>query len=372
MFFMLLFVVILFGAVFGWKAIKTHIRNKEVAAHMNPTMTVSAMVAKSSVWSPDIDVVGSTRTVKGVNVTTEQGGLVEHIYFTPGMFIKKGTLMVQLDIRPDVAKLHALEADAKVADITYRRNQKQYRIGAISQETLAQDEGNYERTKADVVEQKAVIAKKTIRAPFNGKLGISLINPGQYLNPGDAIATLQTLNPIYVDFFLPQQNSFDVKIGQTVDVKVDAHPKITFSGPITTINPIVGAETRNIEVEATLKNPKYWLLPGMFVDVTVKSRLHPSFTTLPQMAVAFNPYGDIVYTLTDTGKKEKGKKVYKADQNFVTIGKTRGDQVQITKGIKAGQLIVTAGQMKLKNGSLVFINDAVKTADNPNPTPPEQ
>ncbi len=202
---------ILFGAIFGWKAFYSHKRSEVAKERIaNHLAAVSAMQAKESTWQPSLSSVGSTRTYKGIYVTTELGGMITRIDFKPGAVVQKGQLLAQLDIAPDVAKLHALEADARFAKVTYRRNLKQYRIGAVSKQTLTGDEAKYQSTKANVAQEQAIIAKKTIRAPFSGRLGIALVYPGQYINPGDKVVNLETLSPIYVDFYLPQQDLTEV------------------------------------------------------------------------------------------------------------------------------------------------------------------
>ena len=193
------------------------------------------MSVPTSPWTPLIKATGSLRTTQGVDVTTEAAGMVRDIYFTPGGFVQKGALLVKLDLDPAVAELHSLEAKAAFAEITFKRNQKQFVVGAVSQETLDGDEANFKSFVAQVEEQKATIALKTIRAPFAGRLGISAINLGQYINPGEKIVALQSLDPIYVDFNLPQQAFPRMVVGQAVNVVVDAYEKETFTGKITTI-----------------------------------------------------------------------------------------------------------------------------------------
>ena len=323
MFFMLLFVAILFGGIFGYKYIKGREQKAQEKAAEVVVSTVSAMSVTEEEWQSRLKVTGSLRTVKGVRVTTELGGMIRDIYFKPGSYVTKGELLVRLDIDPDVAKLHELTANAAIATITFHRNQKQYEIGAVSKETLDIDEANYKATAALVSEQEGTIAKKVIRAPFSGRLGVSEVNPGQFLNPGDAIVTLETIDPIYADFYLPQQDLPHLVAGKDVSVTMDAYPKKIFEGIITTINPIVDRSIRNIKVEATLPNVKRELLPGMFVSVSIKTGEPQQRVTLPQMAISFNPYGSIVYVLTKTNKTHEGKAVWKAGQKFVKVGETR-------------------------------------------------
>ncbi|MCX7126322.1 MAG: efflux RND transporter periplasmic adaptor subunit [Gammaproteobacteria bacterium] len=365
---MLVCLIVFFGALLAFKLFIHHEQKKFAVQFENPIVTISAMQAVNSQWSGSLSVVGSTRTVKGVNVTTELSGMIVEIDFTPGANVKKGDVLVRLDIAPDVAKLHALEAQATLDKITYDRDKKQYSFGAVSKEQLDTDYANMQSTAANVEEQKATIDKKIIRAPFTGKLGISQVNPGQFIDSGASVVTLQTLDPIYVDFYLPQQEIPDVSVGQTVQVTTDRLPGKIFTGKITTINPIVETDVRNVEVEATLPNPQEILLPGMFTNVGLTVGENKTYITLPVMAVTFNPYGAVVYILKKTTQLHNGKAVWKAEQQFVDAGEARGDQISILKGIKVGDMVVTSGQLKLKNGSLVVIDNSIAPSDNPNPT----
>lgn len=364
---MIIYVVIFFAIIFGIKIIMG-LYEKMVAYYRlkHRVVTISATEAQQSSWQPSISAVGSSRTYQGVNVTTELGGMVVGIHFKPGQYVKKGDLLVQLDISTDVAQLHALQAQAAFAKITYERNLQQYKIGAISQETLAGDEAQYKATAADVVEQEATIAQKTIHAPFSGKLGVSLVNLGQYIRPGDAVVNLQTLNPIWVDFYLPQQDLPEVTLGKPVTVTVDTYSGQKFTGKITTINPMVDTDVRNFEVEATLPNPAQKILPGMFVNVTLDTGTAQSHVTLPQTAISFNPYGDVAFILKKTGQTINKQPVWQANQSFVTVGETRGDQIAVLKGLQAGDMVVTSGQLKLTNGDMVIIDNSLAPSSDDN------
>lgn len=364
---MLIGVGILFGAIFTYKWYVNTVVKKLEAENKNPIVTISSTTAATTQWRAEIKVIGSSRTVKGVNVTPELAGMITKLNFTPGSTVSKGKLLVQLDISTDVAKLHQLQADAKIADITYHRDLRQYKVGGVSKETVDQDEAQFKSTAAQVAEQQALIEKKTVRAPFSGRMGVRLVNLGQYLNPGDNIASLETLQPIYIDFYVPQEQIPRLKLGQNVEIKVDAYSKEKFEAPITTINPLVDSSVRNIYVEATLKNTQEKVLPGMYIYITLKTGQPKSYITLPQTAVTFNPYGSLVYILTKTNKKFKNKTVWKARQQFVTTGQMRGDQVSILKGVKANDVVVSSGQLKVKNGSYVVINNTLQPADSPDP-----
>lgn len=373
--FMLIGLGILFGGIFLFhmgKSVMMYFFMKNMQA---PPVAVSATQAHYTDWQTQIKATASIRAVLGVNVTTELAGMVREIYFKPGSYVKKDTSLVQLNADPEIAQLHALEAAAALAKITYNRNKAQLAVHAVSQQTVDNDEANYKRTIAQVEEEQAIIAKKNIRAAFSGRLGICQINPGQYLNPGDTVTSLQTLDPIYADFNLPQQDLTQLKVGQTVQLTTDTFPNETFTGTLTTINPAVDKNTRNVEVEATIPNKKLKLNPGMFGFVTVIVGDPKRYLTVPEAAVSFNPYGEIVYVLSpiEKTKKERKKKdskqYYIAKQTFVTTGDIRGDQIAVSKGIKENDLVVTSGQLKLKNGSRVYINNTTLPTNDPNPQP---
>lgn len=365
---MLLVVGILFGAIFLWKGIKSLMIKHYFATHQNPAVTVSTGKAVLTSWSSKMTAVGSSRAIVGVNVTAQLGGMIQKIYFTPGSLVEKDTVLVQQNADPNIAQLHALEANAELAKITYDRDFAQYKIHAVSKQQVDQDLQNWKSLQAQVAQQAAIVAQLTIVAPFSGRLGISQVNPGQYLNPGDTVVTLQQLDPIYVDFYLPQQALAQLKVGQVVSVKTDTFPNKNFNGKITTIQPLVDTNTRNVQVEATVDNKNMFLTPGMYTTVEVDTGAPRKFITLPESAVTFNPYGDIVYIVKDSKEKgDDGKPGHTVEQVFVTVGETRGDQIAILKGLTDGQIVVTSGQLKLRNGSRILINNTVQPANNPNP-----
>jgi membrane fusion protein (multidrug efflux system) len=381
-----------------------------------PKATVSTVKAASDDWTAELSAVGSLRAVRGVNLSTEVSGLVRSINFTSGDEVKAGATLMRLVDDADLASQRSLEATANLAKITYMRDLKQLEGEAISQSQVDTDLGNLQSALANVSQQAALVAKKTIKAPFDGRLGISTVNPGQYINPGDTIVTLQQLDPIYADFSLPQQALAQLKVGQTVNAVSDSFPGLQFSGTISAISPLVDTNTRNVSVQATLKNPDRKLLPGMFASVKVVSGTPQKFITLPQTAVTYNPYGETVYLVVprgqetaddpnkplelrqnealnkadaeqkarDSGKaaavaaapaeapKQDGPQPLVARQVFIETGATRGDQVAVVKGLKEGDEVVTSGQLKLKNGMLVIVNNSVMPSDDPNPKPLDQ
>jgi membrane fusion protein (multidrug efflux system) len=314
--------------------------------------------------------------VRGVDVTTEVAGLVRSINFKSGDEVKAGQVLAQLNADSDIAQLHSLEAAAELASTVYERDKAQLAAEVISKAQVDTDAGDLKSKRAQVAQQQAVVEKKTLRAPFAGKLGISIVNPGQYLNPADKLVTLQTIDPIFVDFYLPQQQLPQVAIGQTVTLTTDTYKGIPFTGKINAINPKIDTNTRNVQVEATIPNSKRQLLPGMFANVRVNSGEENRYITLPQTAITFNPYGDTVFVVKPSDKKEdkdeKGNARLLAQQVFVTTGPTRGDQVAILKGIEPGTEVVTSGQVKLKSGTPLIVDNKVQPSNSPNPKPQEQ
>lgn len=337
-------------------------------AAANPT-TVSAMKVNYSAWQPELKAYGSLRAIRGVDVTTEVAGMVQTINFHPGTYVRQGDLLVQLNIAPDLALLNSLQTLAELAKITYIRDKSQFAVHGISKATLDFDLADMKSKQAKVAEQKALIAKKTIRAPFSGYLGISTINPGSFVNPGDKIVTLQELNPLYLDFAVPQQVLPKLEVGQSAKVTVDTFVNQLFSAKVSTINPKIENDTRNVTVEAIVVNSKLQLKPGMFASIKVATGKPQQFLVLPQTAIVFNPYGQIVFVVKENEKikNQDGKPALTVAQTFVTTGETRGDQIQILKGLKPGDTVVTSGQIKLKNGSLVTIDNTVVPENSPTP-----
>ena len=369
---MLAVVGLLFGGIFGYQAFKAHMLEKSLAGMQMPPVTVTAMKAELHDWQPQLKAVGSLRAVRGVDVTSEISGLVRTLHFKSGDDVKAGNVLVQLNADADIAQLHALEAAAELAGTVYTRDRKQFDVQAISQATLDADIADLRSKRAQVAQQVALVDKKTIRAPFAGRLGISTVNPGQYINPGDKIVTLQSLDSIYCDFLLPQQELSRISLRQKVIVTSDTYPGRKFDGRITAINPQVDAATRNFQAEATLANPKHELLPGMYASVEVQAGSVERHLTLPQTAVTYNAYGDTVFIVEESGKGADGKPLLTVRQTFVTVGGTRGDQVAILKGIKEGDMVVTSGQIKLKNGSPIIINNQVQPANEAAPQPVDE
>jgi len=366
---MLIAVVVILGAVFGFKLfVKGKI--KEVMASMsNPPQTISTIKATSEPWQRQLEAVGSLRAMRGVDISNELAGMVDEIHFSSGDDVKGGTLLLTLRAADDIAKLHTLQANARLAKINYDRDVKQLAVQAVSQAVVDSDSANLASDEAQVAEQQAVVDKKFIKAPFSGHLGIRNVDQGQYLNSGTAIVTLQQLDTLYLDFYLPQQSISDLKVGETISAKNDAYPGRDFKGVIAAVNPRVDVATRNIQIRAELENADHKLLPGMFATADIKVGSSTDFVTLPQTAITYNSFGDTVFLVQQGEKDEKGKPKLTVTQSFIKTGETRGDQVEILSGVKAGDVVVTSGQIKLHNGSPVIINNTVLPTNDPNPKP---
>ncbi len=384
--------VLVIGAVKGFGVYKMI---QGFAAQGTPKYTVSTTKASYQDWQPKLTAVGSVRAERGADLSAEVAGIVETIQFNSGDEVKAGQLLLQLRSADEVAHLESLKATAALAETTYRRDQAQFAAQAISQAALDSDAANLRSTKAQVAEQQALVDKKFVRAPFAGHLGVRAVDLGQYLSPGTKIVTLQQLDLVYIDFFLPQQEVSQVIVGQNVQASSDAYPNQRFAGGIAAIDPLVDINTRNVQVRAALKNPEHRLLPGMSASVDIEIGKPQRYITLPQTAVSYNPYGATVFIIAPqstvapkdagTSKPATGQTARQqsrssgndshnlvATQVFVTTGTTRGDQVAILKGVTEGDEVVTSGQIKLKNGALVTINNNVQPASDPNPAPREQ
>ena len=369
---MLIAVGLVFGGVFGFQIFKNAMIKKFMSAMPQPPQTVSTVTAAVQEWQPQIEAVGSLRAVNGADLAFEVSGIVKELHFKSGDDVAAGDILLTLRADDDSAKLEALKATAALSEIVHQRDQEQFKIKAVSQATLDADAANLKNAKAQVAEQQAVVDKKTLRAPFAGHLGVRVVDIGQYISAGTAVVTLQALDPIYADFFLPQQALNQIRLEQVVTIKIDTYPNGDFAGTITAINPKVDSATRNVQVRATLKNPDRLLLPGMYASVNVAAGGKQRYLTLPQTAVTYNPYGETIYVVDDKGQDPQGRPQLIARQIFVTAGLKRGDQVAILSGIEEGQTVVTAGQMKLRNGSPLVIDNTIRPTADANPTPIDQ
>jgi membrane fusion protein (multidrug efflux system) len=364
---MLVAVGVVLGAVFGFQVFKAHIIKHVLASFANPPQTVSTTTAGYQPWHPAIDAVGSLAAVQGANLSLEVAGLVTAIGFHSGADVQKGQLLLRLRDDDDVARLHALQATAVLARITYDRDRKQFRAQAVSQATIDADAATLKNDEAQVAAQQAVVDQKTLRAPFTGTLGIRAVDLGQYLAAGTTVVGLQALDTLYADFYLPQQDLARIRVGLDVAVTVDAYKGRSFPGRIVAINPAVDPNSRNVQVRAALANPGRLLRPGMFATLAIDAGSPERHITLPQTAIAYNSYGESVFVVVHRKAAAKGAPDLFAEQKFITTGPTRGDQVAVLTGLAAGDVVVTSGQIKLHNGSPVLIDNAVQPLDAAHP-----
>jgi membrane fusion protein (multidrug efflux system) len=338
---------------------------------MPPPASVSTAKAVFEEWMPKMEVVGTFQPVRGADLSVEVPGIVDEVSFDSGGNVAAGAPLIRLRDSDDVAKLRTLEAARDLAKSNFDRDKAQLDRMLIARAQFDVTSANLQSYEAQVAEQQAIVAKKTLRAPFAGQLGIRAVNAGQFISPGTVVVTLQALDPIYLDFFLPQQVLDRAKVGQEVTVRVDAYPQATFTGRISTIDPKVDTATRNVAVRATLPNRDRRLLPGMFATAEILTGEPQRFITLPQTAITFNPYGNMVFRVTEEAGAE-GKQSLVVRQTVVTTGQTRGDQIAVLSGLDEGDLVVSAGQTKLQNNSPVTVNNAVQPSNDPNPQPRER
>lgn len=370
---MLFSVFVLLGLIVGFNQLKTFMFNRFMAGMGVQPATVTTIVVEKQEWQPKLTSVGNVRAFRGVDLSTEVGGLVARVPIKSGMDVNEGDLLIKLNDSADVAQLNSLKAMADLAKVINERDKAQLAIQAISKNVFDTSTADMKAKRAQVDQQTALVAKKNLKAPFSGRVGIVTINPGQYVNPGDKLLTLQTIDPIYVDFTLPQSSAGIIQAGQTIELQTDAFKDLVFLGKITAVSPKVELNTRNIQIEAQISNPEKKLLPGMFANVNINLGDRVELLTLPQTAVTYNPYGSTVFIVKKTDRLDKkGIPVMEAQQVFVTPGLTRGDQVAIVKGLEPGMTVITSGQLKLKNGTPLIINNSVLPANLPNPKPQEQ
>ena len=340
----------------------------QAAAFQPPPEAVTTIAAIQEKWPATLSAIGSMAAVQGVTVSADLPGIVDQIAFESGGPVVQGDLLVQLDTRQERAQLAAAEAARDLAELNFKRLQGLVEEGAITRADYDRAAAEQKQTEAGVDEIRAVIARKTIRAPFSGILGLRQVNLGQYLSGGDPVAPLQSLDPTYVNFGVPQQDLGQVRVGQTVRITTEDSAGVAFTGRITAINSIVDEATRNVQIQATLANPTGKLRPGMFVQTEVLLGASRAAVTLPVSAISYAPYGDSVFVVEDL-KDPNGKTYRGVRQQFVKLGAARGDQIAVLSGIKAEEEIVTSGVFKLRNGAAVVVNNKIQPANKPAPKP---
>jgi membrane fusion protein (multidrug efflux system) len=338
------------------------------SAFQPPPEAVTSVVATREQWPATMAVIGTMEAVKGVTVSADLPGTVARIAFESGQSVHTGDVLVELDTRQERAQLASLEAQRDLAGLNFSRTKQLVDQGVISRQDYDQATAQQKATEANVAEIRATIERKTIRAPFSGSLGIRQVNLGQYLSAGQAIVPLQALNPIYVNFGVPQQTAAKVQVGRALRVRKEDLPSVVFSGRVTAVDSVVNEATRNVQVQATLPNGGGKLHPGMFVQVEVLLGGGQSVIALPASAINYAPYGDSVFVISDL-KDPSGKTYRGVHQQFVKVQGSRGDQVGIISGVNPGDEIVTSGVFKLRNGAAVQVNNKVQPGNNPAPKP---
>ena len=333
-----------------------------------PPTAVTTMVAAEVPWESTLRAIGTVTSVHGVTVSADLPGIVEAIRFESGKWVKQGDELVRLDTRQERAQLDAAEAERELARLNRERMQGLRQKGVVSQAELDAADARFKTAEAQIGQIQASIERKTIRAPFAGSLGIRQVNLGQYLAGGDPVVPLQSLDPIYVDFSVPQQNLAQVGVGTEVDVTLEGSDTAT-RGSISAVDTVVDQATRNVKVRATLANPQGKLRPGMFVEAHVASDEMPVIA-VPASAISYAPYGDSVFVVAEMDGPQ-GAKYQGVRQQFVKVGGSRGDQVAVVSGLEPGAEIVTSGVFKLRNGAPVVVNNEVQPPNDPAPKPEE-
>jgi membrane fusion protein (multidrug efflux system) len=341
------------------------------ASFQMPPTSVTTVVAKQETWPSTLSVIGTAAAIQGVTVSADLPGTVDKIHFESGQPVHEGDILVELDIRQETAQLANIEAQRDLARIQYGRAAELAKAGVISKSDFDNSASQQKATEAQVNEVKSSIARKTIRAPFTGVLGLRQISLGQYLAAGQAIVSLQSVNPIYVNFGVPQQDTPKMKIGRSLNVTNQDLPGVSFKGKITALDSVINEQTRNIQVQATLENPGGKLRPGMYMQVELPLGQSRDVIPLPASAINYAPYGDSVFVVTDIKDDKTGKSFRGVRQQIVKIEGSRGDQVAIVSGLNPGDEVVSAGSFRLRNGAPVLVNNTVKPSDSPNPHPEE-
>ena len=334
-----------------------------------PPTTVSSAIVKEEDWAPTLSAIGSVSAVQGAVVSTELGGVVAEIDFQNGGVAKKGDLLMRLDSSAEEAQLHTAQADLELARANLERERNLAERKVVSKQEFDAAQSTFGQKQGAVDNMRSFITKKEVRAPFDGMLGIRQVNVGQMINSGQQVVQLTALDKVYVDFALPQQNLPQLGTGYDARVHADALPGREFKGKVTAINSMVDTVTRNVGVQATLENPDHVLRPGMFVKVDVILPEKSKTLVIPGSAVSYAPYGNSVFVIEKGKDPKTGKESQSLRQAFVRIGEARGDFVSVTEGLKAGDVVVSTGVFKLRNGMPVVINTDLAPKPQLNPRP---
>lgn len=338
------------------------------ASYQPPPTAVTTVSAKKDVWPSTLGVIGTAAAIQGVTVGADLPGTVDKIHFESGQWVHEGDILIELDTRQEQAQLANMEAQRDLAKVNFERSQQLVKEGVIARADFDSATAQQKATEAQVGDIKAAIARKTIRAPFSGVLGIRQISLGQYLAAGQAIVSLQSLNPIYVNFGVPQQDTPKMILGHPLRVTSSDLPGTSFIGRITALDSVINEQTRNIQIQATFTNKDNKLRPGMFVQVELPVGSSREVIPLPASAINYAPYGDSVYVVADM-KDPKGHEYRGVRQQVVKVDGSRGDQVAVVSGVNPGEEVVSAGVFRLRNGAPVQVNNTVKPENSPSPKP---
>jgi membrane fusion protein (multidrug efflux system) len=349
-----------------FKQIQTAIA--EGAAFQPPPEAVTTIVAEQDEWPATLSAIGTAAAVQGVTVSTDLPGTIDRITFESGKTVRAGEVLAQLDTRQERAQLTAVQAQLDLARLNFARMKDLLNERVISQSEFDRAMTDQKQSDAQVEEINTTISRKTIRAPFSGVLGIRQVSRGQFLAAGDAVVLLQSINPVYVNFGVPQQEAGQARVGKPVRITIGDLGGIEMQGRITAVDAIVDQATRNVQVQATLANPDGKLRPGMFVQTEVVLGAGRPVIALPAPSISYAPYGDSVFIVTDL-KDPNGRSYRGVRQQFVKLGGSRGDQVAVLEGVKPGDEVVTSGVFKLRNGAAIQINNSVKPANSKAPKP---
>lgn len=340
----------------------------QAAAFQPPPEAVTTIVARQEKWSATLNAIGTLAAVQGVLVSADLPGIVERIDFQSGDSVQDGDVLVQLDTTQERAQLPAAESARDLAHLNFERLKSLVEEGAISRADYDRAAAEEKETEAKIGEIRATIARKAIRAPFSGILGIRQVNLGQYLSSGNAIVPLQSLDPIYVNFSVPQQEAENVPVGRSVRVTTSDSKPMEIEGQVTAVNSTVDEATRNFLIQATLSNPAKALRPGMFVQTEIVLGESRAVIPLPASAISYAPYGDSVFIIAKM-KGPKGETYRGVRQQFVTLGTSRGDQISVLTGVKPGDEVVSSGVFKLRNGAAVLVDNKTQPGNSPAPKP---
>ena len=361
--------VIYFGlGYFKVNQIMGFVQLAKSGAFAPPPTAVTTTVAEKSQWQPSLETIGTVAAINGVTISTDLAGIVSKIAFESGSQVKAGDLLVQLNTDQEQAQLAQAEAQRDFTQITFTRNEGLLAKRTVSQSDFDSAVAQFHQALATVDQFKALIARKTLRAPFSGVVGIRQINLGQYLNTGDAVVTLQSFDPIYVNFNLPQQNLSQVTVGQPVEVTLDAYGDKVFTGKITAINSLVDQNSRNVQIQATLPNSETQLRPGMYAKVKVVLPDSQEVIAIPSSSIHYAPYGDSVFVVSEM-KSEDGKTYKGVKEQFVKLGQSKGDLTAILSGVNPGDELVTSGVFRLKSGAAIIVNNKSAPGSEISPNP---